>query len=375
MLNFPIIMGITSGATFLLGFLLLANSRKVNPIANRYLGLFVITLGLAIIEIPLFYQKIQIKHPNLFEMIGLIRFLTAPFLYCSILYFTSFSKKFEKKNLWHFLPFLTFLIFRLPFFVTGKNIEFSYEIGRVVFFILQTALPLQAIIYWCLSFRRLQKHIKNIHQFSSSTEQIDLSWLKYFLLILVFIIIAWLNLVFFNLNSLIELTPFIYLLSVFFLAYFSLQQKEIFDFSKSEINDLSVIKEDKKQTQKRVSESRIIELNEKLQMLMDLEKVYLENDLSLPKLAKRMNASCNEVSFVINELYRDNFYNFINKYRVEEAKILLLSEKYNQLNILGIAYESGFNSKTTFNTTFKKHTGFSPTEFVKTNSILEKKEA
>ena len=85
-----------------------------------------------------------------------------------------------------------------------------------------------------------------------------------------------------------------------------------------------------------------------------------------------MNASCNETSFVINELYRDNFYNFINKYRVEEAKILLLSEKYNQLNILGIAYESGFNSKTTFNTTFKKHTGFSPTDFVKTNRILEK---
>lgn len=375
MLNFPIIMGITSGAAFLLGFLLLAHSRKVNPIANRYLGLFVITLGLAIIEIPLFYQKIHINHPNLFEMIGLIRFLTAPFLYCSILYFTSFSKKFEKKNLWHFLPFLFFLIFRFPFFITGKNIEFSYEVGRIVFFILQIVLPLQAVVYWCLSFRRLQIHIKNIHQFSSSTEQIDLSWLKYFLLILVFIIIAWLNLVFFNLNSLIEFTPFIYLLSVFFLAYFSLQQKEIFDFSKSELNDLSAIKEDKKESTKRVSESRMTELNEKLQKLMDLEKVYLENDLSLPKLAKRMNASCNEVSFVINELYRDNFYNFINKYRVEEAKILLLSEKYSQLNILGIAYESGFNSKTTFNTTFKKHIGFSPTEFVKSNIFLEKKEA
>ena len=91
MLNFPIIMGITSGAAFLLGFLLLAHSRKVNQIANSYLGLFVITLGLAIIEIPLFYQKIHIKHPNLFEMIGLIRFLTAPFLYCSILYFIFFD--------------------------------------------------------------------------------------------------------------------------------------------------------------------------------------------------------------------------------------------------------------------------------------------
>ena len=133
-MNFPILLGITSGAAFLLGFLLLAHSRKVNMIANKYLGLFVITLGLAILEIPLFYQKVQLNHPNLFEMIGLIRFLTAPFLYISILYFTSFSKKFEKKNVWHFLPFLIFLIFRFPFFISGKNIEFSYEVGRVVFF-------------------------------------------------------------------------------------------------------------------------------------------------------------------------------------------------------------------------------------------------
>ncbi|TEB41605.1 AraC family transcriptional regulator, partial [Flavobacterium circumlabens] len=81
-----------------------------------------------------------------------------------------------------------------------------------------------------------------------------------------------------------------------------------------------------------------------------------------------------ETSFVINELYGDNFYNFINKYRIEKAKSLLLSEKYNQLNILGIAYESGFNSKTTFNTTFKKNTGFSPTEFVKLHSGAAGKE-
>jgi AraC-like DNA-binding protein len=374
MLNFPIILGITSGAAFLLGFLLLAYSRKVNPIANRYLGLFVITLGLAIIEIPLFYQKTQIKHPNLFEIIGLIRFLTAPFLYCSILYFTSFSKKFEKKNLWHFLPFLIFLIFRFPFFITGKNIEFSYDTGRIVFFILQMTLPVQTIIYLYLSFRRLQNHLKSIRKFSSSTEQIDLSWLKYFLLILVLIIIAWFNLIFFDLKNIIQITPLLYLLCVFFLAYFSLQQKEIFDFSKNDLNALASIKEYKKESQKRVSESRMIELNEKLQTLMGLEKVYLVNDLSLPKLAKTINASCNETSYVINELYGDNFYNFINKYRVEEAKRLLLSEKYNQFNVLGIAYESGFNSKTTFNTTFKKHTGVSPTEFVKSNITLALKE-
>lgn len=361
-------MGITSGAAFLLGFLLFTYPIKVNLIANRYLGLFVITLGLAMLEIPLFYQKFYVAHPNLFELIGLLRFLTAPFLYISICYFTSLDKKLPKKNILHFLPFIAFLIFRLPFFITGKNMEFSYETGRIVFFILRIALPLQAIVYWSLSFIKLQKHLKNLKQFSAMTEGIDLMWLKYFLLILLLIVVAWFNLVFFDLENLIPFTPLIYLLSIFFLAYFSLQQKEIFDFSNNEINDLSRLKVDKKEN-KRVSEGRLNELNAKLQLLINVEKVYLENDLSLPKLAKNLSASCNETSFLINELYQDNFYNFVNKYRIEEAKRLLLSEKYNQLNVLGIAYESGFNSKTTFNTTFKKYTGESPTAFVKSNKI------
>lgn len=374
MMNFPILLGITSGASFLLGFLLLVHARKANIIANIYLGLFVISLGLAIIEIPLFYQKINLKHPTVFEFIGLIRFLTPPFLYISILYFTSFSKNFKKKDVWHFLPFLIFLIFRFPFFITGKNIEFSYEISRVVFFILEIALPLQAVIYWLLSYRKLQSHLKDIHEFASSIEKNNLIWLKYFLLILLFIVLGWFNLIFFNIKYLIDFTPLLYLLSVFFLAYFSLQQNEVFNFSKSEFNDLSAIKEYKKENPKRVSDIRMNELGNKLQLLIAIEKLYLDNELSLPKLAKKLNASCNETSFVINELYGNNFYNFINKYRIEEAKNLLLSEKYNQFNILGIAYESGFNSKTTFNTTFKKHTGFSPTEFVKLNLIAEGKD-
>jgi AraC-like DNA-binding protein len=374
MMDFPVIMGITSGAAFLLGFLLIFHRRKANLTANRFLGLFVVSLGLAMLEIPLFYRNFHISNPNLFEMIGLSRFLTAPFLYISILHFTSIQKKVDKRILWHFLPFLFFLLFRIPFFITGNNIEFSEEERKIVFFILQTALPIQAIIYWCLSFITLQRHLKNIKQFSSSIENIDLNWLRYFLMIVLVVILVWLNLVFFNLKDLIRFTPYLYMSAIFFLAHFSLQQKEIFDFSQTELVEIANVKSNKKESQKRVSETRLTELNNKLKQLIYTEKVYLDNDLSLPKLSKKLEASYNETSFLINELYHDNFYNFINKYRIEEAKTLLLSEKYSQLNILGIAYESGFSSKTTFNTTFKKYVGLSPTEFVKTNTVLIKKE-
>lgn len=373
MMNFSIIIGITSGAAFLLGFLLIAHPRKVNITANRYLGLFVITVGLALIEIPLFYEKFQVQHPKLFEIIGLVRFLTAPFLYISIVYFTSVHKKFNKKMIWHFLPFLVFALFRFPFFITGKNFEFNYETGRIVFFILGTALPLQTVMYWFLSFWRLEKHIENIRNFLSDTATIDLLWLRSFLLVIVLIVVSWLNLVFFNVTELIQFTPFIYLISLFFLAYFSLQQKEIFDVDTLDSEDVKESINDKKETPKRLSESRLAELNLQLQTSMNERKLYLDNQLNLPALAKSINASCNDTSFAINELYGDNFYNFVNKYRIEEAKKLLLSTRYNQLNILGIAYESGFNSKTTFNTTFKKYTGCSPREFLKANAVAENK--
>ena len=121
MMNSPITMCITSGAAFLLGFLLLSHIRKANVKANSCLGLFIITLGFTMLEIPLFYKNFHLEHSNLFEMIGLSRFLTAPLLYISILYFTSIHKKFEKKILWHFLPFVIFVIFRIPFFILNKN--------------------------------------------------------------------------------------------------------------------------------------------------------------------------------------------------------------------------------------------------------------
>ena len=65
----------------------------------------------------------------------------------------------------------------------------------------------------------------------------------------------------------------------------------------------------------------------------------------------------------INNCFDENFYTFINRYRLEDCKAMLVNEKYNHLSILGIAFEAGFNSKTAFNTAFKKNTGLSPKEF------------
>jgi AraC-like DNA-binding protein len=80
-----------------------------------------------------------------------------------------------------------------------------------------------------------------------------------------------------------------------------------------------------------------------------------------------MQLSPHELSYLINVGFENNFYNFVNSYRVEESKTLLTSPKHQHLSMLGIAFEAGFNSKTAFYTAFKKMTGVSPTEFKTSN--------
>ena len=365
------LIAIATGAAFLTGFILFLNPQKVNIAANRWLGMFMVTMGLALLEIVMFEHDIINNSPALFEMVVLSRFLTAPFLYLAISYFTNLDQRFKSRNLRHFLPYTVFLIYRIPFFITGKNFDLGSVEGPAIILltVLKVALPLQTIIYWILCMRKLVLHSKNLKQFSSDTEGTALIWLRNFLLILAIVLLVWLTLTFTNLRLIKEATPLIYLAAMFFLGYFGLQQKQIFNYTaerREELKEVIVSVIDPGHVrQKRLTEERLPELTEKLTELMLTDKIYLENDLSLPVLAGRLNATCNETSYLINEKYGENFYSFINRYRVEEAKLLLLSDEYNKLNILGIAYQSGFNSKTTFNSAFKKHTGLSPTMFVK----------
>lgn len=97
--------------------------------------------------------------------------------------------------------------------------------------------------------------------------------------------------------------------------------------------------------------------------VMEKEKPFLDPDITMPKLAKRMNMSKEELSQVINRELHLNFNAFINQYRIEEAKRKLRDPKENQFVILKIALDVGFNSKSSFNAVFKKTTGMSPTEY------------
>jgi len=105
----------------------------------------------------------------------------------------------------------------------------------------------------------------------------------------------------------------------------------------------------------------------KLLDLLDVQKLYKDETLSLNTLSRKLAIAPRYLSQITNELLNKNFRDLINNYRIEDAKEMLLKPGKNDRSILEIAFEVGFNSKEVFNRCFKKYTGMTPSEFKKTN--------
>ena len=108
---------------------------------------------------------------------------------------------------------------------------------------------------------------------------------------------------------------------------------------------------------------------QKISELVSREAYFLQSDLSLSSLSKILNQSPNVLSRVINTGLDKNFSDFINEFRVEKMKELLLSSQFDHFTTEGIAYECGFNSRATAIRTFKKFTKMSPAQFRKLNRV------
>ena len=98
---------------------------------------------------------------------------------------------------------------------------------------------------------------------------------------------------------------------------------------------------------------------------MEIEKVYRDENISLQSLSEKLSIAPHQLSRIINEKLNKNFPDFINTFRVKEAKKILADPRQTDRKILTIAFDVGFNTKVAFNTAFKKHTKMTPSEFRK----------
>ncbi|MDH5720243.1 MAG: helix-turn-helix domain-containing protein [Spirochaetia bacterium] len=148
--------------------------------------------------------------------------------------------------------------------------------------------------------------------------------------------------------------------AIFVLAFFSLipylLKKGVFSYPGDPWNFSQYAKS-------RLEKLNLNELKQRLADAMENDKIYLDDKLKIQHIAKKINFSPYQISEYINSRLNQNFNDYINTYRTKEAQRLLL-EKYNELNILQVGFEAGFNSTATFYRAFHKFTGMSPEKWL-----------
>ncbi|CAL1518559.1 AraC family transcriptional regulator [Chitinophaga sp. MM2321] len=341
------------GSICLLSFVLLSDATKTNTIANRWLGAFFLCAGGALLAYIAEHTGLDKRYSYLVPLTETVRFAMAPSLYLSVRYFTAITPGPVRKESWHFLPTVLFL----PLLMGGSAYMPPF-MGAVV----GIGLKLQMLLYWLLSFWLLWRHQRELRQFTGNTHVISLKWLQWLLGGIAAMILLWYNQVWQISTAIIPVAGIGYCIAVYLVAYAALQQREVFDYTE---NDRAALRKvlTVAPVAPRLQPRELEHLKEKLACLMEQEQVYRDSDLTLPGLAKQMNISIHELSWLLNKGYGQNFYQYINHYRVEKAKMLLHAEECSHLSILGIAFEAGFNAKTTFNTAFRKITGMSPRQY------------
>lgn len=348
------------GSLVLLSLLKLSNPLRVNRKANFWFGIFLfLWSSFWLDEVLTLVNDAPVEVHSIIS-VQIIQFLTPIIFYFSVLLYTNPSFKFKVSD-------LKYLILPVIFWINIIVKRFGeFENDAVFNFVFIGLILFQTLFYTSLSYFTIRKHKKRIQQFSANTEGINLNWLEYITVIIFIINIVYVvyNL-FYDSTALNFFINSAFLLVIYFVGHYSLKQKEIYPLEEKQREELISIDEDPETEEvkkKLISDDELIKIKNQLEEIMYKQKPYLDSELNLIRLSELLSISTHHLSYVINTGFKKNFFQYVNEYRIEYAK-KLLKDPHSKLSILGIAYESGFNSKTSFNTTFKKLTDQTPSEY------------
>ena len=231
---------------------------------------------------------------------------------------------------------------------------------------------IQGFAYMILVLKITKIYEQHIKDFYSSISQIKLDWLKNSTYLALFITFGFMmeNILQHSGIYVSESFGFSSLLAaiyIYTIGYMGLSRSGIFTelVQIKTINSSQNVNENynKRYEKSGLSNEKADECQRNLLQIMESEKPYKNNNLTLSDLASLLKISSHNLSEIINTKGGKNFFDFINYYRIEEVKKELINPNKQNLTILAIAFDAGFNSKTSFNTLFKKYVGTTPTQF------------
>ena len=341
--------------------------KKGDNVANKLLGIYLLLFSYNIISNCFYWSELMYTktYIHLFYTVYFPWISYGPLFYLYIRRVIK-GKPIAYINILHFIPFLLLLIGRWPLYLLNASDKLSAVtdgswsgFGYTPRY-MSWIIVVQLFIYGITSVLLFKKNSALLN----TNKKI---WLKVFIGSFFgywIAFAAYFVLLYFDLIT-TQNDYFIGYIIVFFIGlvtYFGVMQPDVFDGLPMQ-KVLPFIKYQKTG----LPHSKSLELKEQLALFMVNEKPYLENDLKLIGLAKHLNLPRHHMSQVINEHFQLSFFDYINQYRINDAKTLLL-QKNKDLNINQIAYSVGFNNRVSFYKAFKKFEQCAPTDFISTHS-------
>ena len=364
-----VVLTVTGFQLVLLAVVLLKQQTKIK-LSRNLLAAFLLAKAFLILRWFLFRWNFLANDnfPYTYFISMSVFFLLAPLLYFHIksLCFKDFN--FKISHLIHGMLFLFFIFFN---FITVQIMLAQTVPENSIFY--KIFINYHNRIFWGLNFIQIFLYIiaisKTVYVYKnklknsySSIEKINLNWLVallaliflHWIFVVVRAMVSMLNTEAIYLTSIIDLYSIsIFLVYTTILVFKGLNQLKIF----------SGLTNGQKYSNALLPEPVIKKYAHQLTRIMQTQKPYLEPSVTIEDLSEKLSIPSWQLSQVINYSFKQNFYNFINGYRVNEVRQKLKDPANSQKTILEILYDTGFNSKSTFNDVFKKYTGKTPTEF------------
>ena len=361
---------------FFISYFLIKKSWKSN-LPNLFMGLFILSITLTMLEGWLNYTGIIFKILCITNFAEPLNFVLAPLIY---LFVISQFKNFKKEKQWlHFLPFIFWLGYCVFFFIQPDVVKYNSNIDvmqvdipfiNINYFISEDPLRIRTyvnlltglsfIIYNTLTLKILINKARSLGQTLWNTTNKTLVALRnaqYHFLIVICIFIS--VKLFFGNSDVGDYVIYLYITYMLFMTTVQIMN------SSNYFNEVSTFLEGpvlKYQKSSLANEDKEIILNA-INIQMQDEKYFLISTASLSGLSKVIKESSHHVSQVINEKLNQSFFEMLASYRVEEAKAILKTELGKKLTIEEVAERVGYNSKSAFNTAFKKFTSQTPSTF------------